>query len=260
MRTFEKAVVILLVLLLVFLSLVPTADPKLTALDETLSPPSREHPLGTDPLGRDVLALMKAGLLRTLIVVVVGSALSLSLGLFFGLLAGYREGMTEGWIRSLADLTLIIPSFIIALIITALVGLSPVTAGLILGLLDMGNYIHQVTALTKEQKEEEYILALEKMGVKKDAILFRHICPNLLPYVLTGFGNRASGLILSYAGLAFIGLGTDVTQPDWGTMLYQYRIYIFQKPSLVFWPTFGIFTITMLFHLAFDRGEERRRG
>ncbi|MDK6434761.1 ABC transporter permease subunit, partial [Escherichia coli] len=91
------------------------------------------------------------------------------------------------------------------------------------------NYIFQVSALTEELKEEEFIITLKKLGLSNYALIRDHLAKNLQPYILTNLANRLSGMVLSYASLAFIGLGTDIVQPDWGTLLYDYRLYVFER-------------------------------
>lgn len=233
----------------------PHTDPTIVHLDEALEGPSRAHLLGTDPLGRDLFALMKAGSLRSLLVVLVGSAVSVFLGVGLGLLGGSVGGLCRELVRLFADFTLIIPSFILALILASLVGLSPLGTGLILGVLDSGNYIHQVMALVERILEAPFLLALEKLTIPRRRRM-GHILRNLAPVVKTNLGNRAGGLILTYAGLAFVGLGTDMTAPDWGTMLYQYRLYLFERPGLILWPSLGIAGLSALFMLLFDKEVE----
>ncbi len=242
----------LLLLLVVFL-LIPSPDYFQTDMANILAPVSSAHWLGTDHLGRDVLALMQAGALRTLTVVAVGGSLSLILGTILGIVAGYYGGYWKRTILLFAQALLILPSFIMALIITALIGLTPISAGIVLGIGAMGNYIFQVSALTEELKEEEFIITLRKLGLSNCALIKDHLAKNLQPYILTNLANRLSGMVLSYASLAFIGLGTDIVKPDWGTLLYDYRLYVFERPLLVLAPTLAIFILALLFQALFDR-------
>lgn len=240
------------ILFLLLLLFAPKEDPTIVHLDNALQGMSLAHPLGTDPLGRDVLALMREATLRSSFVVLVGGAISLCLGVGLGMLGGFFGGLIKEAVRLFADFTLMIPSFILALILAALVGLSPLGAGFILGVLDSGNYVHQVIALVERLKSAPFLLALEKLTVPRRTRL-GHILRNIAPVVKTNLGNRAGGLILTYAGLAFVGLGTDMTAPDWGTMLYQYRLYVFVRPGLILWPSLGIAALSGVFLFLFDR-------
>ncbi len=249
----QKIVSAVLLLAIGLFLVIPSPDYFQTDMTNVLAPVSTDHWLGTDHLGRDVLALMQAGTIRTLIVVVVGGSLSLVLGSTLGILAGYYGGSLKKAILLVAQSLLILPSFIMALIITALIGLSPLSAGLVLGIGAMGNYIFQVAALSEELKASEFILSLRKLGLSDFRLIKDHLGKNLQPYILTNLANRLSGMVLSYAGLALIGLGTDLVQPDWGTLLYDYRLYVFERPLLVLAPTLAIFILAVLFQALFDR-------
>ena len=217
---------------------------------------SMEYPLGTDNLGRDVYSLMVEGCIRTLTVVFISTAISLVVGTVLGMISGYFGGIVETVIQFIADITLIIPSFISALVFTAIFGLNPYSVGVVLGFTNMGEYIIQVTALTKSMKNMEFIKAEEVLGIPSYKIILKHILPNILKPLFTFMGNKASNVTLQYASLAFIGLGVDITNPDWGTMLYQYRVYILNEPMLVLWPTLGIFLLALFFHVVFDNDED----
>ena len=132
----KKAIVSVVIILLVaiVLSIIPTQNPKFVDIKNKFLPPSAEHIMGTDHLGRDIFSLMAQGFLRTLYVVVIASAVSYILGMFLGIVAGFYGGFALNIIRFLTDLTLIIPTFIVALIASIVftdsvlaVGLAPVS-------------------------------------------------------------------------------------------------------------------------------------
>jgi peptide/nickel transport system permease protein len=236
----------------------PVQDPGKVDLLNTMSPPSAEHLFGTDNIGRDLYSLFVQGYFRTLTVVIISTALSFILGVSLGLIAGYYGGFARTIIQFISDFTLIIPSFIAALILSAILGFNPCSAGIIMGFANMGEYINQAAMLTPEIKNMEFIETQRVAGVSQIRILFKHILPNIINPILTFMGNRASTVIISYASLAFIGLGSDVTNPDWGTMIYQYRLYIIDFPFLVLIPAFGILTLSLFFHFLFDSRKNRR--
>lgn len=96
------------------------------------------------------------------------------------------------------------------------------------------------------------------LGVPWYVVLYRRILKNILPALLINLGNTASGVILQYSALTFIGLGSDYTKPDWGAMLYQYRIYLVKKPSLIILPTLCILWVSLSFNLIFDNKEQKK--
>ncbi len=241
-----------LAIYILFLLLVPTQDVLVVDLTNKLAAPSGEHIFGTDNLGRDVFSLTVRGGIRTLIVVATASSISFAGGTILGLLAGYFGKRIELAVQFFADFTMIIPSFIFAMIFTGIFGMTPYTVGIILGLCGIGQYALQACALTKSARKMAYVDNEFVLGMPAYCTLFRHILPNILFPMLTAMGNRAGGLTLSYASLAFIGLGVDVTSPDWGNMIYQYKVYIITNPNLILAPTAAIFLLTLFFHLAFD--------
>lgn len=218
------------------------------------------HPCGTDNLGREVSSLLIKGCLRTLTVIFVSGAISFLLGVSLGMAAGYYGGWFESMVQFMADFSLVIPSFICALIVSALFGLTPLSAGLVFGIGNMGEYVNQAASLTRSLKKREFIEAEKGMGISGAAIMLKHIFPNIMDPLLTFMANKASNVSLQYASLAFIGLGTDITAPDWGTMLYQYRIYILKAPELVFWPAAAIFVLALFFHFCFEADGRKANG
>lgn len=245
----------IVVLFSVFLFLVVTQthmDMVPVDLTNKLAPMSLEHLMGTDILGRDLYELMMVGCLRSFLVVMIAGTISLSVGVTVGILSGYFQGNISMILQFLTDFLLIIPTFIVALLATAVFGLNPVSAGIALGLCQMGHFANHAAELTREIKGKEYIAILHIMGYSRLRILFYHVLPGILPLVFPYFGSMASSNILQYASLAFIGLGSDITKPDWGTMLYQYRIYILDEPLLVLWPSLGIFLMAIIFQFLFD--------
>ena len=248
----RKIIVIVFVVFIAFLLLAPTQNLMKVHMENTFAGPSGEHWLGTDNLGRDVFSLVASGCRRTLEVVVIATVISLLAGAALGLIAGYYGGLIEIIIQFLSDFMLIIPSFITALVFMGIFGFSPVNAGIVLGITEIAAYAQQITILTKQMKHEEFIVSETIIGIRDWAIIFRHILPNVKDALLTYMANKASAVVVSYAGLAYIGLGTDVTTPDWGSMIYQNRLYIVSSPGLVLWPTLGIFILALFFHLMFD--------
>lgn len=250
----RPAVVSMIVVIaaLTLMCALPHADPVRVDLSEVLADPSWAHPLGTDHLGRDLWALTASGYWRTLTVVSAACATSLLVGVPLGLVAGFRGGLTDAVIQTVTDLTMVIPSFVAALIITSIVGLTPFTAGVVLGCFGVGPYVNQVRALTRSVRSRDYVQAEKLLGAPTAMILSRHVLPAVRTPLLRYFGASASGAVLAYAGLAFVGLGIDATTPDWGTMLYAYRSMT-DHPVLILAPAAGILLLALFFHLVFDR-------
>lgn len=253
----KKLIFINLILVLALLIVSPRLNVDIN-LNSIFMDFSKEHFFGTDDLGRDIFSLIVVGGFRTLEVVVVATGISFFVGTFLGMTAGYFENTLSLIIKSIVDLMMIVPTLVVALIITSIFGINPITAGVSLGLFSIGNYMNQAEALTKVEKNKDYIMASVLLGVPWYVVLYRRILKNILPALLVNLGNTASGVILQYSALTFIGLGSDYTKPDWGAMLYQYRIYLVKKPSLIILPTLCILWVSLSFNLIFDNKEQKK--
>jgi peptide/nickel transport system permease protein len=190
-------------------------------------------------------------------VVGITCATSVLLGVPAGLAAGYLGRATDAVIATATDLVLVVPSIVVALIITSVIGLSPVSAGVVLGLYGAGTYAVQTRSLTRAVKGRDHVRAEILMGTPLPVILSRQILPEIAPPLLHYLGSTAAGAILAFAGLAFIGLGVDTTVTDWGTMLYQYRTQT-DHPILLLAPTVAIMILAGAIHIVCDAPGSRQ--
>lgn len=245
---------ILLAAFVLFLALSPRQNILATDVRNMYGPSTPEHWLGTDNLGRDVYALLVEGGLRTMEVVFLSAAISFVLGTALGMIAAFWGGIVRSLIQFAADFTLIVPSFIMAMVFSALFGFKPMVAGVVFGLGNMGEYVNQSFSLSYALRHQEFIDAERVIGLGRVRIMLFHVLPNILRQLLVFLGNKAANVVIQYSGLAFIGLGTDITQPDWGTLLYQYRTYMITHPTLVIYPAAAITLLTVFFHVMFDSG------
>ena len=224
-------------------------------LSDTFAPISMEHYFGTDHLGRDIFSLIVDGAVRTLATVFIASLISVFFGLILGMIGGYFDKTLETIIVFFTDMLMIVPSFIMALIISAIFGLNPVTAGITLGITGIGTYTNQAMILTRQVKSRGFILSEKALGIPSFLIMTRHILPNIITPILAALGSMVSAIALQYASLSFIGLGSDITKPDWGALLYQYRVYIIDRPSMLFFPSIAIFSLAFISYVIFDDRE-----
>lgn len=248
----KKLIIFINVILLLIILFFSNKTDVSVNLDRVFFNISQKNILGTDNLGRDIFSLVVVGAMRTIGVMVISTSISFFVGIFFGLIAGYFEGKIEIFIKSIVDLLMIIPTFVCALIITSIFGITPITAGISIGVFGIGNYMNQSLFLTKREKQKEYIQASILLGVNWYKILYGRILRNIIFELYVNLGNTASSVILQYSSLTFIGLGADFTKPDWGTMLYQYRVYASSRPILVLLPSLCIFWIAFSINFLFE--------
>ena len=218
--------------------------------------PGWTHILGTDYLGRDMFSRLLVGAWNTAVVLVVVTGVSFTLGIVVGTTAALAGGLVGAALLRLADFVVIVPQLVLALFLTALFGLSPLTAGLALGLGGWGSYAILAHGLARRILAQPYYLAAEALGSRPAASATRHLLPNIMDAVLTYMASDAGRHVISYAALAFLGLGADTSRPDWGAMLFEYRVFLIDNPLLMLWPGLAIFATALTFHLAV---EPRRR-
>lgn len=248
----------ILMAVVIICALMPTQNPKMVNVDHKFLPMSSAHLLGTDDLGRDIFALMVVGFNRTITVLISACLTSVIVGCLIGTISGYFGGNIRILVRLFADISMVVPSLIVALIVIMTVGNSPFAVGMALGIYGIGTFAYQSENLTRKMLDEEFIIAEKLLGTPTYKILFNHILRNNLPPIMAVLASQGGNIILAYASLTFIGLGSDITTPDWGSMLYQYRFYIVEKPVLILWPTLGILSLSLFMYYMFDDCKDKK--
>lgn len=181
--------------------------------------PSAEHWLGTDDVGRDVLARLICGGRISLLVGFASAAINLAVGVPLGLLAGYRRGKWEFWIMRLADVFQSFPSIVLILCLVTLVGASVLNLVLVIGLLGWPGIARLVYGNVLSVREKEYILAVRALGARTGTILARNVLPNVVAPVWAALGQRVGRAILSESSLSFLGVGIRAPQASWGNLM-----------------------------------------
>ena len=185
--------------------------------------PSRRNPFGTDSFDKDVLSRVMFGARLSLAAGIVSIALAIVLGTPLGALAGYFGGLADILIMRSIDVCLAFPSVLIALLVAAAVRPGWGTVMIAVGLINVPIFARQVRATVLTVAHLEYVQASRAMGATTWHILSRVILPSLVSPVVVLASLSIGTAILEVAGLAFLGLGGDPTQPEWGSMLGQAR-------------------------------------
>lgn len=211
---------------LIVLALASVFAPQLTWHDRDLpdirhaeQPPSREHWLGTDELGRDVYTRLLYGGRVSLTVGLVAVALYMVIGVTLGAVAGYYGGVVDTVIMRITDVVMIIPFFPLALTMAAALRPSVYNTMLVLGLLGWTGICRLVRGEFLTLRSREYVEAARAIGMPDGRIIFRHILPNALGPVVVAATLGMGSAILSEAGLSFLGFGVQQPVPSWGNML-----------------------------------------
>jgi ABC-type dipeptide/oligopeptide/nickel transport system permease subunit len=195
------------------------------AADEVAEPPSASHWMGTDDLRKDVLSRVMYGSRLSLLAGVISILLAVSIGTPLGAVAGYCGGRTDALLMRGIDVALAFPSVLIALLVAAAFRPSWVTVVIAVGLINVPVFARQVRATVLSAAQLEYVLASRAFGATGGRILSREILPALVSPVIVLSSISLGTAILEVAGLSFLGIGGDLTVPEWGSMLARAQGY-----------------------------------
>ena len=244
----------LLMILLIFLvagsaSLIAPYDPGKTNVSLKLKPPSFQHFLGTDQLGRDVFSRMLHGSRISLSVGFVAVAISIFIGILVGAMAGYYGRWVDSVLMRFVDIMLCFPTFFLILTVVALMGPSIFNIMLVIGITSWMGTSRFVRAEFLSLRERDFVQAARALGMKDRRIIFRHILPNgLAPVFVTATLDVATAILVE-AGLSFLGFGVQPPAPSWGNILTEGRTYIFDAWWLTLFPGFAILITVLSFNL-----------
>lgn len=192
---------------------------------ETFLPPSLAHPMGTDDLGRDILARVIRGASISLTIGALGACVAACTGTMVGAIAGYSGGLVDELLMRITEIFQVVPRFLLAIIVVALYGASQLSIVLVIGFLAWPGTARVVRAQFLILRGEEFVLAARMSGASQARIILRHILPNVAPYLVVSIFLQMGAAILVESFLSFIGLG-DPSSPSWGLLLQQYQLYL----------------------------------
>ena len=225
------ATVVLLILVFgsAFVSVISPYDPERSSMRERRDPPSLQHPMGTDTLGRDMLTRLLYGGRVSLAIGLAATALGITIGTVIGALAGYYGGRVDDILMRLTDLFISLPRLFMLIIMSLLLRSLDVpllkangnVGGivLILGVLSWTGVARLVRGQFLSLKEKEFVEAARTLGIGNLRIVFRHILPNTATPIIVAATLLVAGTIISESGLSFLGFGVQPPTPTWGNML-----------------------------------------
>ncbi|MDP4125386.1 MAG: ABC transporter permease [Bacillota bacterium] len=241
-----------LVVIAVFAGFIAPYDPVQISLKESLKSPSSAHLMGTDVLGRDIFSRIIYGTRASLIIGVVATSISLAIGVVVGAIAGYYGGWIDSIIMRITDIFFAFPFFLLAIAIMTFLGPSFINVFVALGIVGWTNYARLVRGQVISVKESDYIEAAHAVGAKDFRIILKHVLPNTLAPIIVFTTMNIGGVILSEAGLSFLGIGVQPPAPSWGLMLSEASNFIFNAPWMVIWPGVAIFLTVLGYNLLGD--------
>jgi peptide/nickel transport system permease protein len=194
------------------------------------APPSGEHWLGTDQLGRDVLARSLAGGRVSLVIAGGATLLAVALGLLTGLAAAGLRGSVDVLLTRAFDALLAFPGFLLVLLLVTILGGGTYQTVLALGVAGSPLYFRLVRAFTRAELRRDYVLAGAALGASGPRLLFRHALPNFIGAIAVQSASTMATFLLVEASLSYLGLGVPLPTPSWGNVLQDARSFLTRQP------------------------------
>lgn len=256
-RGWNGRVGLLLVTIITLIAIVtPIVDPYDPRIDsepaKSRRPPSLEHPFGNDFIGRDIFRRVMHGARYSLVValstILIGTVLSTAIGM----VAGYFGGWVDTLVQRVAELMQAFPSIPLAIAIVAIAGPSLFNTVLAITIVSIPGGMRVARAMTLTLRTRDYVEAARSLGASNLHLLWRHILPNLLSYVIVGATLGVGGVILNAAALGFLGLGAQPPTPEWGVMVSDAVKFMRQAPHMILFPGLAIVFTVLGFNLLGD--------
>ncbi len=249
---FGLVILILLIVMAVFAPWLAPYSPFSQNLADRLQPPGPEHWLGTDHLGRDILSRLIHGSRITLFIVGTVALIAPVIGLFIGTVAGFAGGWVDQVLMRITDIFLAFPKLVLALAFVAALGAGIGNAVLALAITAWPPYARLARAETLTIRNADFIAAARLQGAGPMRLLIGHIWPLCVSSLIVRVALDMAGIILSAAGLGFLGLGAQPPMPEWGAMISDGRTYILDFWWVAAMPGLAIFIVSLAFNLLGD--------
>jgi ABC-type dipeptide/oligopeptide/nickel transport system permease subunit len=246
------AIVVLAIVCAVFAPWLAPYPPLKQDLDARLKPPGAAHLLGTDELGRDVLARLFFGTRISLLMAVGAMALALPLGTLCGVAGGFFGGWLDMTLTRAVDVLLAFPTTLLALVLIASLGPSPTSVMVALGLAFLPGFARIGRGAVLRERGRDYVLAATTIGQTPAGILWRHVRPNVANDLAVQLSVATPSAMLAEAGLSFLGLGVSPADPSWGRMLSNAASVVHTAPHLALAPLVPLIGVVLGFFLLAD--------
>ncbi|HET7715382.1 MAG TPA: ABC transporter permease subunit [Bauldia sp.] len=247
-----------LVLVAVFAGVIAPHSPYEQYRDHFLQPPvfieggTWTFPLGTDPVGRDVLSRLIFGARYSLFIGAVVVSVAMVVGVALGLVAGFARGILDAAIMRIMDIILAFPSLLLALVLVAVIGPGLFNAMIAIAIVLQPHYVRLTRAAVLGERTKDYVTAARVAGAGSFRLMFRTILPNCMAPLIVQATLSFSNAILDAAALGFLGMGAQPPTPEWGTMLAEAREFILRAWWVVTFPGLAILLTVLAINLVGD--------
>lgn len=245
-------IIVLLLLIAAFAPLIAPFDPIAQALDKRLLPPSTTNWFGTDALGRDIFSRIVYGTRITLVIVLLVVVTVGPFGLLIGAISGYYGGWVDRLLMRITDVFLAFPRLVLALAFVAALGPGIVNAIIAIAITTWPPYARVARAETMVIRNQDYIAAMRLQGASQARIIWKHVVPMCMSSLIVRTTFDMAGIILTAAGLGFLGLGAQPPMPEWGAMISAGREQIFDQWWVATFPGIAICIVALGFNLLGD--------
>ncbi|MGZ2431656.1 nickel transporter permease [Rhizobium redzepovicii] len=247
-------IIVALLFVAAFANLIATHDPVVGDLRNArlLPPGTAEYLLGTDDQGRDIFSRLIYGSRLTLLVIVLVAVISAPIGLIVGTVSGYAGGWVDATLMRITDIFLAFPKLVLALAFVAALGPGIQNAIIAIAITSWPPYARIARAETLTVRRSDYISAVKLMGASPFRIILRHVMPLCISSLIVRVTLDMAGIILTAAGLGFLGLGAQPPLPEWGAMIASGRRFILDQWWVAAMPGIAILIVSLGFNLLGD--------
>jgi peptide/nickel transport system permease protein len=245
-------VIVLICLAAIFANVLIPHSPTYSFPGMRGAPPSWEHPLGFDHIGRDLLSRVVYGARVALLVGLVATAISVVIGVLVGAVAGYFGGWLDVVLSRIVDTLMAFPLLVLLIVLSAVLGPSLITTIVVIGGTTWARFARVVRADVMSLQKSDFVTAARASGVRDMRIIWRHVLPNVMGPVIVLATLGVGGIIILESALSFLGLGIQPPTPSWGGTLADGRALIRQFPHITTFPGVMIFITVLAFNLLGD--------
>lgn len=221
-------------------------------IGQRLQPPSAQHWFGTDNYGRDIFARVVHGARMSLTIGIVSTLISVFFGGILGALAGFYGGKVDNLISRVMEALMCIPAILMALCIIAALGPSLINLMIAITVSQVPGFTRLIRSVIMTLRDADYVEAARSCGTSDARIIYRHIIPNAIGPIIVQATMAMADMILTAAGLSFIGMGIAPPTPEWGTMLSEGREQIRNAPYIITFPGLAIVLSALSFNMLGD--------